>query len=100
MILDRMAVLTEADGIALEEVCETYAELIECRRLLKDVERVYEGGSEKSGMMWRSHPIVAQISDASRRLAMWLTKFGMTPADRSRVSSVGEDETEDGWSAI
>lgn len=100
VILDRMAVLTEADGIALEEVCETYAELVECRKLLASEEdgRTYETVGD-SGTMIRTHPLVGQIADASRRLAMWLTKFGMTPADRSRVSSVGEDK-DDGWSAV
>lgn len=102
VILDRMAVLTEADGIALEEVCETYAELVECRRLLAREGmngRVYEGGGEK-GVMLRSHPLVAQIADASRRLGFWLTKFGMTPADRSRVGSIGEDGETDGFAQL
>lgn len=100
VILDRMAVLTEADGIALEEVVETYAELVECRKILREAQRVYEGGSEEKGVILRPHPIVSQISDASRRLGFWLTKFGMTPADRSRVSSVGEDGEKDGWAEL
>jgi P27 family predicted phage terminase small subunit len=102
VILDRMAVLTEADGIALEEVCETYAELIECRRILRESPegRVY-GSDTDNGIILRPNPIVVQIADASRRLGMWLTKFGMTPADRSRVSSVGEDDgAKDPWTQL
>jgi P27 family predicted phage terminase small subunit len=99
LILDRMGVLTEADGIALEEVTETYAELVQCRMVLKSIERIYETDSE-GGKMYRSHPIVAQIADASRRLAMWLTKFGMTPADRSRVTAAEADGEADPWASL
>jgi len=37
--------------------------------------------------MRRSRPEIADIADADRRFCMWLSRFGMTPADRSRVSA-------------
>jgi phage terminase small subunit len=36
--------------------------------------------------MIRARPEVAMIADADRRIMMWMSKFGLTPADRSRVS--------------
>lgn len=101
VILDRMGVLTEADAVALEDLCETYAELVEARQALRDRgQATYEGGGEKSGTIYRSYPEVAQVADASRRLMALLTKFGMTPADRSRVSAAGEDDTSDPWADL
>jgi len=122
VILDRMGVLTEADGLALEGACEAYAELVEARQVLKargalSYETEQEAKSDlvisaKAGevtevlevprkkVMIRAFPEVAMIADADRRLAMWLTKLGMTPADRSRVSVIGGEETKDPWSNL
>lgn len=122
VILDRMGVLTEADGLALEAMCEAYADLIEARQALRKpiaIEIKSEDGVGKypyevakpgevtyvtvgkSGPMARSRPEMALIADADNRLRSWMARFGMTPADRSRVSSVGEDGSEkDPWSQL
>jgi hypothetical protein len=38
--------------------------------------------------MIRVRPEVAMIADADRRLMAWLARFGLSPADRSRVSEI------------
>jgi P27 family predicted phage terminase small subunit len=111
-ILDRMGVLTEADAIALEALCETVADLRAARQSLRlpvklqyknadgeAVEEVVaEGGHQtyltigKSGAMQRNRSEMALIADADRRLIAWCAKFGMTAADRAKVSSLGEEE--------
>lgn len=99
VVLDRMGVLTEADAVALEGLCETYADLVEARLALKKRgATVYEGGTEEA-KIYRSYPEVAQVADADRRLQAWLTKFGLSPADRSRVSATGEQPVDE-WAAI
>lgn len=96
VILDRMGVLTEADGPALEGLCEAYADLREAREALRARgEATYETENGSGGRMVRAYPEAALVSDADRRYAMWLTKFGLTPADRSRVSAaLSEDRNE------
>ena len=110
VLLDGMGVLTEADGIALEGLCSAYADMQDARTSLASAVRhgdkdlaapgaltyVTEG---KAGPMIRSRPELALIADADRRVAMWLTKFGLTPADRSRVSSSSLGEGS-GWDAL
>jgi P27 family predicted phage terminase small subunit len=107
LIADRMGVLTEADGLALEALSEAIADIRaaraslarplvlevegERREVAAENERYYWTFG-KGGPMRRARPEIADISDADRRLAMWFAKFGMTPADRSRVS--GEPEKE------
>lgn len=121
VFLDGMGVLTEADGMALESMCEAYADLIEARQQLRksiEVEIRSEDGSNsypcevakadcltyvtvgKSGPMARSRPETALVADADNRLRAWMARFGMTPADRSRVSSAGETDTADPWDAM
>jgi P27 family predicted phage terminase small subunit len=104
---DKMGILTKSDPIALEMLCCSYCDWQEARESLaqpliitvkedgedKEV-RLAEGGDRyyythgKGGAMRRIRPEVSDIAEAERRLAMWLSKFGLTPADRSRVSSV------------
>jgi P27 family predicted phage terminase small subunit len=92
VILDRMGVLTEADGPALEGLCEAYADVRRARASLAAADGLYyETINKAGGLMLRTRPEVAIISDADRRLAMWFAKFGLTPADRSRVSANLQD---------
>ncbi|MGR0187232.1 P27 family phage terminase small subunit [Azospirillum aestuarii] len=101
VLLDRMGVLTEADPFALEGLCEAYADLLAARASLArpmtlsngdDGELTLAEAGEryywtfgKSGPMRRARPEIADIADADRRFAGWLAKFGLTPADRTRV---------------
>lgn len=98
LLLDEMGVLARADVLAVEGLCEAYAEMREARESLKQEikvgnEVIAAAGSltyvteGKSGFMIRSRPEVAMINEADRRIAMWLAKFGLSPADRSRVSA-------------
>lgn len=99
-ILERMQVLTEADAAALERLCEVYAETLTLQEIIKTEGRLYETTTRDGSKMIRSHPAVAMLADADRRLAMYLQKFGLSPADRSRVSASGPDAPESGWDGI
>ena len=45
-----------------------------------------------SMLMIRVYPEVRLVNDATKRFASWLARFGMTPADRARVSVVEREE--------
>lgn len=93
-LLDRMGVLTEVDGVALEMLCEAYADYLAARAELKAFGSEYYATSTAAGdQMHRVHPAVAQRNDADRRIRAWLAEFGMTPSARARVKADGiEDE--------
>lgn len=87
-ILEGMGVLTTADQFAVEGLCESYAELRAARDALADHgDLTYETTNKAGDTMFRARPEVAMVADADRRFSGWLTKCGMTPADRSRVSA-------------
>ena len=116
-LLADMNVLSKADGLALEGLCESYAEMLAARdriRLYKSptyrqVSRKSTGETGADGkplyeerIMIRAVPEVAIAADAERRFKSWLSVFGLTPADRSRVSAGQKDSgaSEDPWSRL
>lgn len=85
-LLDRMGVLTEADGVAVESLCEAYADVLNARAELKAFgSNYYKTTGKDGGVMHRVHPAVAVMQDADRRLKGWLAEFGLTASSRTRV---------------
>lgn len=111
VIVDGMGVLTAADPVALEALAEALADLRAARASLArplvltietddgPIEREMAAAGEryywtmgKGGPMRRQRPELVDIADADRRLAAWIGRFGMSPADRSRVSAAPSEE--------
>jgi P27 family predicted phage terminase small subunit len=84
-LLDRMGVLTEADGAALEQVCLIYQEMIELRQDVKTSGRYYVTVNKDKCEMTRPNPAVAMLADCDRRFRGYLSDFGLTPTARSRI---------------
>ena len=91
-ILDRMGVLTEADALAVELLCEARSDWLSAR------EEIAGSGGEtyqtEAGLI-KAHPAVAMRNDAARRLQSLLAEFGMSPSSRSKVSAKEPDEKDD-----
>lgn len=95
-LLDRMGVLTEVDALALEMLCETYADYLAAKVVLEGLgSNYYTTATGEGAVMHRAHPALAQKNDADRRVRGWLSEFGMTPSARSRVKADGGKETDD-----
>lgn len=96
-MLDRMGVLTEADALALERLCDCYAEILDCRRLIERDGRTYSSVStgkkegDEPAVLVKANPAVAMLADADRRFKGYLVEFGLTPAARSKVEVKGGD---------
>lgn len=90
-VADKMGILTEADGLALQLMCEAYSNI----RSAQD-EIVSAGGETyvTEGGLIKAHPAVAMRNDASRRLQSLLAEFGMSPSSRSKVSPKDKDDEE------
>jgi P27 family predicted phage terminase small subunit len=94
-LLDGMGVLTKVDAVALEMLCEAYADYLTSRAELEAFgSNYYETVNQTGGVMHRAHPAVAVMRDADRRIKAWLAEFGMTPSARTRVRADGEQEAD------
>ncbi|ATR83050.1 phage terminase small subunit P27 family [Pseudomonas defluvii] len=95
VLLDRMGVLTEADGFALERLCDCYSEILALRELVDANGRTYETTSTQGELVIKANPAVAMLADADRRFKSYLVEFGLTPAARSKVQIKADDDQED-----
>lgn len=91
-MLDRIGVLTEADAAALEQMAETYAELVALRADIAANGRFQVVTTKSGDEMERMRPAYAALMDADRRLKAWLVEFGKTPAARSKVKAHGDQD--------
>lgn len=91
-ILDRMGVLTEADALMVELLCEARSDWLSAR------DEIIAAGGETyttdAGLI-KAHPAVAMRNDAARRMQSLLSEFGMSPSSRSKVSAKDQDDEQD-----
>lgn len=80
-MLRRLQLLTEADVIAFEMLCDAVADYRFAREKRGDA---FVGHSPKTGAQMLSQWLVAG-SVASKRAEIFMTRFGMDPVSRSRV---------------
>ena len=86
-ILERMRVLTEADEIALGNLCVQYATLIKAQRLLDKSGLLLK---TKSGYVQQS-PLVSIVAGCVEQVNKLCREFGLTPAARTRIQLAPED---------
>lgn len=95
VLLDRMGVLTEADGFALERLCDCYAEILALRDVIDAQGRTYETTSTQGELVLKANPAVTMLADVDRRFKSYLVEFGLTPAARSKVQVKDDEPKED-----
>jgi P27 family predicted phage terminase small subunit len=92
-MLDEMGVLTRADAMALECLCWAVADLEEARRALAARDGLtYMNETTAGGLTYRAYPELKLIAEDDHRLQGWLSRFGLTPSDRSKISTVPKDD--------
>ncbi len=95
LMLDKIGVLTEADGAALEQISETYAEVVSLRADIATNGRFQTVATKSGDEMERLRPAYSALMDADRRLKAWLVEFGVTPAARGKVKVNGATEKQE-----
>jgi P27 family predicted phage terminase small subunit len=92
VLLDRMGVLTEADGVALERLCDCYADILESRKLIRQDGRTYKVTTQTGEILIKGNPAVNQLRAADAQFKSYLVEFGLTPAARSKVQATPDDD--------
>jgi len=85
-LLKKMGVLTEADGLALERLCDCYSDILRCRELIERDGRTYTTLDQNSNTLIKNNPAVNQLRAADSQFKSYLVEFGLTPAARSKVN--------------
>jgi P27 family predicted phage terminase small subunit len=92
-ILRRMKVLTEADYIALGNLCWDVALLESTQEKMVNTPlliRTPAGG-------FKPNPMLGIVSETADRVSRTLREFGLTPASRSNIRREPDDEAGDEW---
>jgi P27 family predicted phage terminase small subunit len=95
-ILTAMKVLTEADYIALANLCQAYSTLMNAQRQMNKTGILYK---TKSGYIQQS-PLLGIIGAQTRIVNDLLREFGLTPSSRTRIMIEKEDDGHDELMAI
>lgn len=89
--LDRLGLLTEVDGAALEAYCNAYANMVEAQDYLN-----------KNGQYFKTHngyvtvnPQVAIVNRAMQTIKAFCAEFGLTPSARCRMAVPGVDDEDE-----
>ena len=80
-VLRRMRVLTEADGMTLANLCQTYSTMIKAQAKLNDMGILYKA---PSGYVMQS-PLLGVVNTCIETINNLSREFGLTPAARSRL---------------
>jgi P27 family predicted phage terminase small subunit len=83
-ILVAMKVLTEADYIALANLCQAYSTLVNAQKQMNKTGILYKS---KSGYIQQS-PLLGIIHTQTTIVNNLLREFGLTPSSRTRVAVV------------
>ena len=87
-VLRRMRVLTEADGMALANLCQTYSTMIKAQVKLSELGLLYKS---PSGYVMQS-PLLNVVNQCIDTITKLSREFGLTPAARSRIIARIEEE--------
>ena len=92
VLLDRMGVLTEADGAAFERLCDCYSDVLICRESLIADGWTYKTTDNAGNTLIKGNPAASQLRAADAQFKSYLVEFGLTPAARSKVHATPSEE--------
>ena len=86
-LLEQMGILTIADGMALELLCEAYAEWKDFSDMVQAEGGVYRSAGANGTELVKAHPAVAMRADAWKRVKSMMSEYGLTASSRTKVSA-------------
>ena len=91
-----MKVLTEADGMTLANLCQTWSTMMKAQEKLTEMGILYKS---PSGYIQQS-PLFSMVNQCIDTITKLSRELGLTPAARSRIVAQTETEPEDDLWAI
>lgn len=93
-IVSDMGVMSKGDSLALSLLVDAYKRYLDARKDLKKNGQVEESFNSNGAKVRKKNPSIDIAFEAHTKMMNILREFGLTPASRSKVSSV-EDEKGD-----
>jgi P27 family predicted phage terminase small subunit len=101
-VLERLGLLTEADGPAFACYCMAYSRWVQAEKAIAEhnAERAPDSEVPPSCFVTpkgyiQQIPAVGIANQAIKEIRAWCAEFGMTPSARSRMSVTGDDSDDD-----
>ncbi len=95
-ILKRMKVLTEADGVALANLCQALSTMIQAQEALSK-----SGLLVKAASGWvQQSPLVSVVQSQMKIVNQLCGEFGLTPSSRSRISTTTEPDNDNPYAGM
>lgn len=92
-LLFHMNVLTQADALALERMCELYADIQELQEdIVTNGRSYFVQATKNSGMVKKPNPSVLQLRAADTQFRSYLTDFGLTPSARAKIQIIDDPQ--------
>lgn len=95
--LEAIGVLTNLDLAILAAYCTAVSMLHESCEQLEANGPVYECETKDGGVMQRKSPWIEIQNQAIRNVISTASELGITPASRSKVSTVGKEKPDNPW---
>lgn len=89
-VVGPLRTMTAADVPAFRQMAITLAVIEEAREVVNKKGLTFSVETE-SGTVIRKRPEVEILAAFKKQLSVEMSRFGLTPADRERVSALGED---------
>lgn len=99
--LERLGLLTEVDGAALESYCQAYAMMRRAAEAIAKAAATEEGLTYVSPQGIRAPiPEIRIFNTAASHVRAFCHEFGLTPSARVRMVAPGEEEEDDGMESL
>lgn len=95
-ILSRMRVLTEADYMALANLCQEWSTMVQCQMQINEVGMLVEGPSGQP----IQNPLMRTVKDCMANITLLGREFGLTPSSRGRISVEPEVQKKNAFAAL
>lgn len=94
-LVDPMRITSSADVVAFREMARCLAMIDQANEELEEYGRTDYEMTTEAGTAYRKYSQVETIATYQKILDAKLGRFGMTPADREKVSKIGADQADD-----
>jgi len=94
-IMERIGLLTEADGWMLANACQEYSDILKYRKVVAEDGATYAHTNVKGEKNVVTRPEAILLYKAQQMLKSYCVELGLTPSARSRIQLPGEETETD-----